>query len=74
MTSKASENMICEWCAVKPAEKRFTWVNSAGSGIGSSMQGACMCSDCMESMWDSLSRFPNAKETVTLWPLPKGGE
>lgn len=52
------------------AEKRFTWVNDAGSGIGGGMQGGPMCYNCMEHMDDMLCRFPVARETVTIWPLP----
>jgi hypothetical protein len=58
----------CDLCE-KPAIKRFTWVNDAGSGIGGGQQGGPMYEACMEFMWDALSRFPNARETTTIWPL-----
>ena len=60
--------MTCDLCG-KPAIKRFTWVNDSGSGIGGGQQGGPMCENCMEFMWDALSRFPVARETVTIWPL-----
>lgn len=62
----------CTYCG-KPSEKRMTWVNDSASGIGGGMQGGPMCAPCMEFTWDALSRFPKAKETVTIWPLD-GGE
>ena len=56
-------------CGEAPAVKHFTWVNDEGSGIGGGQQGADMCEACMNFMWDALSRFPVARETVTFWPL-----
>lgn len=64
-----SDPCKCEICREAAAVKRFTWVNDAGSGIGGGQQGANMCEACMSFMWDALSRFPNAKETTTIWPL-----
>lgn len=58
----------CTMCQ-KQAEKRFTWVNDTGAGKGAGLQGGPMCDHCMEFMWDALSRFPTAEETVTIWPL-----
>lgn len=58
----------CMMCN-KPAVKRLTWVNAEGSGVGGGMHGGPMCEPCMEFIWDALSRFPAARETVTIWPL-----
>ena len=60
--------MTCIMCNA-PAVKRLTWVNDAGSGVGGGMQGGQMCFECMEFMNDALSRFPMARETVTIWPI-----
>jgi hypothetical protein len=59
--------ILCE----KPAEKRLTWVNDTGSGVGGGMQGGPMCFNCMSFMDDALSRFPMARDTLTIWPLVK---
>lgn len=66
--------MDCILCN-KPAVKRFTWVNHDGSGVGGGYQGGPMCEVDMEFMWDALSRFPAARDSVTISPLveAKGG-
>jgi hypothetical protein len=63
----------CVMCQ-KPAEKHFAWVNTGGSGVGASTQGGNMCFACMSLTWDALSRFPNAREAVTISPIKKERE
>lgn len=60
---------VCGICSQKPAERYFTWVNQEGSGVGGGLHGERMCFDCMRDMSDALSRFPVARDTVTIWPL-----
>jgi hypothetical protein len=63
----------CTLCP-KPAVKRLTWVNDSGSGIGGGLQGGPMCLDCMSFINDALSRFPVARDAITIWPLEAQAE
>ena len=64
-----SMNVVkCIMCG-KPAVRKFTWVNGGDEGVGSGPQGGPMCESDMMFMWDSLSRFPTARDTATIWPL-----
>jgi hypothetical protein len=60
----------CECCLCSAlAVKQATWVNDSVCGVGGGLQGGPMCENCLEFMWDALSRFPVARETWTIWPL-----
>ena len=58
----------CILCT-KSAVKQFTWLNRLGQGAGGGRQGGPMCEACMSATWESLARFPAARETVTIAPV-----
>jgi hypothetical protein len=52
------------YCHHPDKEARLTWVMS----LGQQDSGPC-CGACLAALWAGLSRYPNAIETATLWPI-----
>lgn len=54
------------FCIHNDKEARMTWVISTGL-----QDTGPACGACLATLWNSLSKFPDAISTVTIYPLDK---